>query len=318
MPAIIPPGAVAWGMQLPIQSKSTSFVQPWEATAGRDELREIVLAADRGGAHYVAVCDHIAVDRGSAEAMSTTWYDTLTTLGWIAALTDSVHLLSHVYVLPYRHPLMVAKGFTTLDELSDGRAILGAGAGHLETEFQMLGEDHAGRGGAMEPAITAIREAFNQEWVSTGAGEATIEVGISPRPVRPGGPPIWLGGSSKAAIRRAALLGDGWLPQGPPKMGTRAAMEMIRELRSDADLPAQFDMGVLVGPVHIGEPREGMDPYTMFGSPSEIAEKLAKLPERGMNQLQLRFMGDSAGEYAEQVEQFGSEVAPLLPAAVTP
>jgi hypothetical protein len=101
-------------------------------------------------------------------------------------------------------------------------------------------------------------------------------------------------------------------------MGTRAAMEMIRSLRSEAGLPPEFDMGVLVGPVHIGERREGMDPYTMFGTAEEIAQNISKLPERGMNQLQFRFMGDSAAEYAEQVERFGEEVVPLLPAAAAP
>lgn len=318
MTAAIPPKAVAWGMQLPVQSKSTSFAQPWETSAGPAELAHVVRAADRAGAFYVGVCDHIAVDRSSSEAMSTTWYDTVATLGWIAGMTESVHLLSHVYVLPYRHPLAVAKSFSTLDQLSAGRAILGAGAGHLETEFRALGLDHATRGRAVEPALEQIRKAFADEYVQVQISGETLEMGIQPRPVRPGGPPIWLGGSSRAAITRAALLGDGWLPQGPPKMGTRAAIEMIRELRSSAGLPAQFDLGVLVGPVHIGERRDGMDPHTLFGSPEEIAESLSKLPLRGMNQLQLRFMGDSAAEYADQVERFGAEVAPLLPEAALP
>jgi hypothetical protein len=101
-------------------------------------------------------------------------------------------------------------------------------------------------------------------------------------------------------------------------MGTRAAIEMIRSLRHDAGLPTRFDLGVLVGPVHIGERRDGMDPYTMFGTAEEIAENISRLPERGMNQLQFRFMGESAAEYAEQVERFGAEVVPLLPPAAIP
>ena len=311
MGAIIEPGEVAWGMQLPIQSKSSNFAQSWEANAGAQELASIVKAADTAGAFYVGVCDHIAVDRLSAEMMSTTWYDTIATLGWIAGMTSQVHLLSHVYVLPYRHPLSTAKAFATLDHLSGGRAILGAGAGHLKAEFEVLGLDHAQRGKAVEPAVTQIREAFGNEYTAT-------EMGVSPRPSRSGGPPIWLGGSSPAAIRRAALLGDGWLPQGPPKMGTRAAIELIRELRSDAGLPVEFDMGVLIGPLHIGERREGMDAYTMCGGPEEIADNLAKLPQRGMNQLQFRFIADSAQEYCEQVERFGAEVAPLFPPAAIP
>src|SRR5690606_21719584 len=151
--AAIPPGEVAWGTQLPVQSGSSNFAQPWEATAGPDELARIATAADRAGAFYIAVCDHVAVPRPAAEVMSTRWYDTVATLGWLAALTERVHLLSHVYVLPYRHPLATAKSFLTLDRLSGGRAILGAGAGHVEGEFAALGVDFESRGRQVAEAI---------------------------------------------------------------------------------------------------------------------------------------------------------------------
>lgn len=312
MAAIIPEGAVAWGLQLPVQSQSTSFVQPWEVDADVGELAQIVRAADRAGAFYVGVCDHVGIPRPADEVMSATWFDTIATLGWIAGFTHSVHLLSHVYVLPYRHPLATAKGFSTLDALSGGRAILGAGAGHLESEFEMLGVDHAERGRAVQDAVPVIRAAFMESYPVVDFGGSHHEVGMSPRPARPGGPPIWLGGSSAAAIRRAALLGDGWLPQGPPRMGTRAAIALIAELRAEAGLPEAFDLGVNCEPVHLGERRDGMAEWTLCGGPDEVAERLGRYPAIGINQLQVRFAAESAAEYAEQVERFGVEVAPLL------
>ena len=78
--------------------------------------------------------------------MSTSWWDTVATLGYLAAITEQVRLMSHVYVLPYRHPLMAAKCFLTLDELCGGRAILGVGAGHVDAEFELLGVDFDDRG----------------------------------------------------------------------------------------------------------------------------------------------------------------------------
>lgn len=312
MSAAIPPGTVAWGMQLPIQSLSNSYAQPWEHDAGPAELAEMVRAADRAGAFYVAVCDHVAIPRPADEAMSYTWYDTVATLGWIAGITERVHLLSHVFVLPYRHPLVTAKAFTTLDRLSGGRAILGAGAGHLESEFRLLGVDHASRGRAVEAAIPVIRDAFENDHPTSGGPGAEVGVGVGPRPVRPGGPPIWIGGSSRAAIVRAARLGDGWLPQGPPKMGTRAAIELIRSERQAAGLPEAFDIGVNCEPVHVGTPGHDVPEWTLTGEPERIAERLARYPERGMNQLQLRFEVASAAEWCEQVERFGAEVAPLI------
>ncbi len=312
MAAIIEPGQVVWGLQLPVQSQSTNFVQPWEASAGPAELATIAQAADRAGAYYVAVCDHVAVPRPADEAMSTVWYDTVATLGWLAARTERVHLLSHVYVLAYRHPLAVAKAFMTLDHLSAGRAILGAGAGHLRSEFDLLEVDFAGRGGAVESAIGPIRAAFAEEYPTVGGPGAEVGVGMAPRPARPGGPPIWIGGSSRAAIRRAALLGDGWLPQGPPKMGTSAAIELIRSLRAEAGLPEAFDLGVTAGPVYVGDPGFDVEPYCRTGSPDEIAAGLRKFPPKGINQLQLGFRGRDAAEVADQLERFGAEVAPLL------
>ncbi|MCB1262735.1 MAG: LLM class flavin-dependent oxidoreductase, partial [Acidimicrobiales bacterium] len=88
---------------------------------------------------YVAVCDHVAIPRPLDETMGTEWWDTIATLGWLAGITEHVRLLSHVSVLPYRHPLITAKAFSTLDVLSGGRAVLGVGAGHVEAEFALLG-----------------------------------------------------------------------------------------------------------------------------------------------------------------------------------
>ena len=312
MGAIIPDGQVAWGLQLPVQSQSTVFVQPWEATAGVDELVTMAQAADRAGALYIGVCDHVGVPRPADEKMSATWYDTIATLGWLGAMTERVRLLSHVYVLPYRHPLVTAKAFTTLDHLSGGRAILGAGAGHLESEFDFLGVDFESRGRQLEEAVPVIRAAFAEAYPTVGGPGAEAGIGILPRPHVEGGIPIWIGGSSKVAIRRAALLGDGWLPQGPPKMGMSNAIAFIREQRAEAGLPESFDIGVTGGPVFVGEPDFDVEEFTIRGTPEQIAERLRKFVARGINQIQLRFLGVDAAQVGDQIERFGAEVAPLL------
>lgn len=89
--------------------------------------------------------------------MSTSWWDTIATLSYLATVTERVRLLSHVYVLPYRHPLVVAKAWATLDALSGGRAILGVGAGHVEGEFDVLGVPFADRGRLLDEGIDAVR-----------------------------------------------------------------------------------------------------------------------------------------------------------------
>ncbi|MCB1258248.1 MAG: TIGR03619 family F420-dependent LLM class oxidoreductase [Microthrixaceae bacterium] len=322
MAALIPKGSVAWGLQLPVQAQSTIFAQPWEAAAGPAELVQIAQAADRAGALYVGVCDHIAIPEPADQAMGTTWYDSVATLAYLAAKTTSVNLLSHVFVLPYRPALMTAKAFVTLDALSGGRAILGAGAGHVADEFAALGVDFDNRGPAVADAIGVIRSAFENHYVEVEAqaraGEQadtrSLRVGIAPRPVRPGGPPIWIGGSSRPAITRAARLADGWLPQGPPSMGLSAAIEFIRSTRADAGLLEDFDIGITGGPIFVGEP--GVDltlpEHTMVGDPEQLAERIARMTARGVNQLQFQFMGRDAAQVCDQIERFGADVAPLV------
>lgn len=274
---------VKYGMQLPIQAQSTIFVEEWEKTAGAVELAAIAQACDEAGFDYVAVCDHIAIPRARAEAMSTTWYDTIATLGFLAGVTTRVRLLSHVYVAAYRHPLQTAKAFATLDALSNGRAILGVGAGHVEEEFDALGLSFADRGQLLDTAIDGIRAALADEW---GSGD----LGQRPRPVQPGGVPIWVGGSSGAAIRRAANKGDGWLPQGVPKGGMQAAIEKIRQLRADAGRADQ--------PFTIGA-------FAMPGPPEKVAASLDGLASIGVDQVQVRFPSTSCADLCDQIARFG-------------
>ena len=196
---IIPEGEVAFGLQLPIQSQSTIYVDEWETTAGPGELAQVARQADDSGFFYVAVCDHTAIPRRLAGPMSTTWYDTTATLGWLAAMTRKVHLLSHVYIAALRHPLRAAKELATLDRLSDGRLIMGVGAGHVTEEFDLAGVDFERRGALLDEAIDAIAAALTEEFPTLGGPQwPAADLGIAPRPVQQPRPPIWVGGSFDA------------------------------------------------------------------------------------------------------------------------
>jgi len=313
MASIIPAGSLAYGIQLPIQSQSTIYAEPWEAEAGTAELAAVARACDAAGFLYVAVCDHVAIPRPSDEKMNTSWWDTMTTLGYLAGITDHVRLLSHVYVLPYRHPLMTAKAFLTLDEVSGGRAILGAGAGHVEAEFELLGVDFASRGKVLDEGIDVVRAAFVEEFPQhSGPRFQVADAGLRPRPVQAGGPPIWIGGSSAPALRRAADRGDGWLPQGPPKDGMRAGIETILRRRDETRPGEPIDLGINAEPIYLGEPTFEVESWTLTGSSDHVAERLRRYRKLGVNHMQLRFRSRSVGELVEQIEQFGREVAPQL------
>jgi probable F420-dependent oxidoreductase len=304
--------SLAYGMQLPIQSQSTIYAEEWEASAGADELSTIARTADANGFAYVAVCDHVAIPKPLDQSMGTSWWDTMTTLGFLAGVTEHVHLMSHVYVLPYRHPLMAAKAFLTLDNVSHGRAILGVGAGHVEAEFGLLGVDFDRRGALLDEAIPVVRSAFRDEFpAADGPTWPVHDAGLRPRPVQPGGPPIWVGGSSMPALRRAADLGDGWLPQGPPKMGMRGAIEAIRERRQAAGKADEaFTYGASTV-VHVGTPSWDVG-QCLSGEPDELAARLRKLSGMGVGQVQIRFRNRSLNELLDQMAAFGTDVGPHL------
>jgi probable F420-dependent oxidoreductase len=304
MAGLIGNATPGWGIQLPIQSQSLIFRQDWEPAAGPLQLAAIAKAADQCGALYVAVCDHIAIPADKATTMGGIWYDTVATLSWLAAQTKQVHLLSHVLVVPYRHPLVVAKQFSTLDLLSGGRAILGVGVGHVEGEFEILGAEFHTRGADLSRGLEVIRTVFRD-----GALDGAV---VEPKSPRPDGPPIWVGGSSEPALRRAATLGDGWLPQGPPDMGMRRAIAFIAELRDEHELADPFDVGVVTEPFYIGKAPFEVAAGTFQGSPQECAERLQKYVGLGISQCQVRFAARDADELINQIDQFGSEVWPLV------
>lgn len=297
---------LAYGIQLPVQAQSTYFVEEWEKAAGRAELEQVARACDESGFAYVAVCDHVAIPRNKTETMNTTWYDTIATLGFLAGVTSTTKLLSHVYVPAYRHPLATAKAFATIDALSRGRAILGVGAGHVEEEFDLLGIPFADRGRITDEAVDEIRAALADEW---SAGD----FGQRPRPVQMGGVPIWIGGSSAAAIRRAAERGDGWLPQGTPKKEMPAAIERLHELRVTAGRDwKSFTIGAIAPFLWVGEKTWDTGEQCLAGPPDKIASYLSQYDDMGVHQVQVRFRSRSAGELCDQIRSFGADVAPLL------
>ena len=309
---IVPPGTLACGVVLPAVAQSRLIAEPWERDAGPAEILRVARECDRRGFFYVAVCDHVAIPRAKAEAMSTTWYDPIATLGFVAAATERVRLLSYVYVLPYRHPLAAAKSFATLDRLSGGRVILGVGAGHLEEEFTALGIDFRDRGRLLDEAIDAVASALTEEYPEhAGPRWQLRDSAIGPRPIQSPRPPIWVGGSSKPALRRAATRGDGWLPQGTAKADMPAAIAFLREHREQTvgDLP--IDIGAITEYVYVGTPPHD-PPFTKSGPPERIADALLEYAALGVQHVQIRFPARSADELVEQIGIFGAEVIPLL------
>jgi probable F420-dependent oxidoreductase len=310
---VLPEGRTVYGMQLPIQSQSTIYAQPWERSAGPDELAEVALACEAAGFFYVGVCDHTFIPERLAGAMSTTWYDTVATLGWLAGVTTTIRLLSHIYVVALRHPLRAAKEFATLDVLSGGRVICGVGAGHVTEEFDLMGPEFAHRGAATDEAIAGLALGLTDEFPTLeGPRWPASGVGLRPRPVQSPRPPIWVGGSSPAALRRTARFADGWLPQSlgpdPELLGT------LRRLREEYRSGAPLDVGGIADCLYVGSPPAGLElpPGTVAGPAEQVADYLRRFAEAGVGQVQVRFPSRTVQELCDQIAAFAQLVIPLV------
>jgi probable F420-dependent oxidoreductase len=312
---IVPQGQVVYGMQLPVQAQSEMFVADWERTSGPDELIAMAAKADEMGFFYIAVCDHIAIPRRLAPAMGTTWYDTIATLGLLAGVTTRVRLMTHVWVPAYRHPLQSAKSMTTLDHLSKGRLIVGVGAGHVPEEFAALGLDFHRRGRLLDEAMDALDVALSEEFPSfDGPTWSFADGGIGPRPVQRPRPPMWVGGSSPAALTRAATKGDGWLPQGTPRKAMPGQIADILRQREQAGITEPIDLGTTCEFCYVGQPDWDVGRGVITGEPERIAESLSEFTAMGVNHLQVRFKVRSCDELLDQMEAFAIGVGPLLKA----
>jgi probable F420-dependent oxidoreductase len=205
--------ALSFGIGLPVVQQVPTQTQAWERDGGPAEILAIARAADRLGLAWVTCSDHVAVPASYAASMGATWYEPATTLAFVAAATERVRLLSHVLVLPYRHPLLAAKLFATLDRLSGGRVIIGTGSGHLKPEFRSLGVDPAARAALSDEYLAALAAALEQD-VSSFSGRFVSwrDMMVAPRPLQQPRPPLWIGGNTAAMAQRAGRRGDGWVP----------------------------------------------------------------------------------------------------------
>ncbi|GAA0575779.1 LLM class flavin-dependent oxidoreductase [Kribbella sandramycini] len=183
-------------------------------------LRDWAQVVEGLGYDLLMMSDHVVITPDVAEQYPAPFYEPFTTLSWLAGLTSRVKLGTTVLIAPYRHPLLVARMAANLAELSDDRLILGVGAGWAQQEFAALGTSHETRGRQTTDLLTTLRSAWSD---TADYGKTTI--------------PLWVGGNSDAAIRRAIRYGDAWHPLRQSLNWLRAATTRVGSLAAALDRP---------------------------------------------------------------------------------
>jgi probable F420-dependent oxidoreductase len=198
-------------------------------------IRAYAEAVEALGYGHIVLSDHVVMpapdSRPGASGPYTSerpFHELFVLLGYLAAITLRVGLLSNVLILPQRQTALVAKQAAEVDVLSGGRLRLGIGVGWNELEFDVLGQNFHDRGARADEQIAVLRALWSETSITFDGRRHQIEAaGINPLPVRRS-IPIWVGGHSEAALRRAARLGDGWLPLTPPGEEARGSIERLR------------------------------------------------------------------------------------------
>ena len=267
----------------------------WEAEAGTAELLQVAQAADRLGYEFMTCPDHVAVPPSLPRGER--FYDPLATFSFLAGRTRRLRFLPYVLVLPFYHPLEIAKRYGTLDFLSGGRLILAFGVGNLKEEFDLLGVPFEDRGPRADDALKALRAGLSGRVVSyEGPYYSFQDMVVDPHAVQ-ARVPMWIGGHSERALRRAVTLGDGWSPA--PQSFRGPAPEQMREMLDRHEPPEDFDV--------VLTPGGRLDPVN---DPGRVDEVIATAQKAGATHINLTVRHESLAHYLEQLEAF-AETADL-------
>lgn len=289
-------------------------ILPGSSPGGMETIRRMTRTLEAAGLSAALTSEHPAP---SAEWLRTDpaahdSVDPLVALAMVAASCDRLKVFTNVLVLPYRNPFLTAKAAATLQILSDSRLILGVGVGYQQAEFDALGADFAERGKLMDEALETIALAWQGGEVIK-RGLHFDAAGNEPRPIPMPPPPIWVGGGSDIAVRRAARWGDGWapyfnVPTNDPQVRKSAVVSFahfsekarrLRALREEFGRNGHFDLAVA----------PPFRPKEMTGAAAnQFVEEVQRLSQDGANWIWTSLPAQEVEQYLEFAQWFGEEV----------
>jgi len=302
----------------------------------REAYQAVAKAAEAAGFDFLSVSDHIVVP---AELKSAYPYavggvfgaaehghclDQLATIAFLAGSTERLRLLTSVLVVPHRPAILTAKLLATIDVLSKGRLIVGAGAGWMREEFALLDLPFEARGSVTDEYLEAFRELWTKDRPAySGKHVRFADVLFYPKPLQRPHPPIWIGGESPAALKRAVRLANAWYPgnnnQRRPLDTPARLAAAVAALRVDCEQagrdPGQLGISLLVQDpfqwsAHKTQDGSGRRLFT--GSSDEMVGDAGALAAIGVCHVAVRLGGQSIADAVARIERFGAEVIAKL------
>ena len=273
------------------------------AMADPVELSKAARRAEDLGYHSVFVADHILLptkitskypytaDGHFPFPVESDWIEPLTALAYLAAETTRLKIGTSILVLPYRNPLVTAKQLASIDRMAKGRLIIGVGTGWLEEEFRLLGVRKTERGARTDEYLALMKSLWTEDEPGfTGRFFQLAEARFFPKPVQKPHPPIWVGGESAPALKRAATLGDGWHSASCSLEDLPRKLDQLKTLRTQAGRP--------------------WEEFTISIFPTErlTLDLVKRLEGMGVHHVMSPVYHPDAGRLMERLERFAREV----------
>jgi probable F420-dependent oxidoreductase len=289
--------------------------------ASPEAIRRVAQRAEHLSYDGIWVSDHIVIPSSAVDRFGSMFYEPLTVLGYAAACTSRVRLGTTVIILPYRNPLVTAKVLSTLDVLSGGRVTAGMAVGWTEEEFKALEVPFHERGALSDEYIAVFKALWTQENPAFHGQYVHFEnIAFEPKPVQKPHIPIWIGGNSRRAIRRAVALGDGWHPTRPLVEDVKAGLAYLREVCAQRGRDPRSLVIAVRQPLKFYDGAEAsVKRRPLLGSTQKIIDDIGQYRDVGVQYVMLdTFYSDSELEHETiesmfgTIERFAADVMPKL------
>jgi len=271
----------------------------WEKEAGVEELRAVTLAAERLGYYSLTCSEHVGIPTEVAAVRGGRYYDPVATFSYMAAITEKIKFLTHIAVLPYHHPLAVAKRFGTMDKLSNGRLIMGIGIGSLKEEFELLGAEFEERGARYSDSMKAVKASFGRHLPKYEGEYYQFDDFIIDPCAEQQDVPLWLGGRTLLSLRRALVDGDGWAPFALTLEQTAEMIEKAKGLQEWAEREKPFDVSLGL---------EVKEDLTKGGDLGSVKQRMEKAIKAGATHFNISPSSVSLHHYIDQIEVFREQI----------
>ncbi len=276
--------------------------------AGKDQIEELSIAAEELGYDSLWVSDHVVVPKDH-KGFGNVFFDPVTILSYIAAKTKTIKLGTSVIVLPYRNPLVFAKEISTIDVLSEGRVVLGIGAGWLKEEFDALGINYEERGKVANESLEIIKELYSNNSPSfKGKYYKFSDIDFYPKPFNNRIPEIWVGGSSNNSLLRSVKYGNGWHGVGNTPAEIKKKVSEINDLlvlhnKDVNSFTISVRKNLQVTDKKITDKKE-----TLRGSIEKISEGLQDYKKSGVDYIVFQILGDSFNKILKTMRDFKEQL----------